>query len=339
MGLRIQPLMLELRWCPAFDGGVPGACDEQTFDKNGAPFEERTNTFDAQGHQLTEKLVDSTNGSPISDTQSIFDACGHELWHHTTFGSDSSLIIRNDYRKDGLLARTATLQTGSCSVVSRGYLKDAVGRVIAIYDPVACEVKQRLTYGDDGRVATVTTLFGGSNGSSTDTYSCYPDGAMKEHDLLFSVNSTFDKRTYDEHGLLIAHDTNRGLPPTGDEESDSFVYRPDGQLQSDEKHLQAIGCGDSDSTITNTFSSSLLIHSDLSGFSGCRAQPATASIDYTYGQGTRTADTKDANGNLTLREQSDIDARGNQTFVQDATPPQLTFIPVVRRSFSGCGLP
>jgi hypothetical protein len=326
----------------AFDGGIPGPCDEDLFDNTSALEQRTTATYDSQLHQLTQTISDGT-GHTVHTLQDVYDSCGNLLWQKQVGSDGSTITVRNHYGADGLLAQTDTQQGGTCTSAARGYQRDpASGRIAAIYDPKACAVTQTLTYGTDGKVSEVDTAAAPpDNVTGTDNFSWFADGQLQEHDNKNGFGS-YDDRTFDEQGRIVNRDTDRGLSSSGDDSDDVFTFRSDGQLQEHDNFFQGISCQDSRTTLSNTFTGSLLTstfqqHDDLTG---CINDVVTADqIDFTYAGNVRTGVHSDpVAGQVTATERSTLDSRGNE-LTHDSAQPGGAFMPVFTRGFNGCGLP
>ena len=342
---RAQPVP-QLAAEPQLPGTISsdGACDDREYDQAGNLSSHTTTRFEA-AIRPTQVITTSASGSTSASFQ--YDGCGHlvsskvkDLDHAGTTIRQSSI----EYRADGLLSSAVDLFSGRCQRSDFDYKFDDQGRVASVFDPYTCQDLQHFIYDAAGRLSQIDDFRGDSPGpdgvTSQTTYAYQPTGAVREVKWQSLGYGVYRDAEYDPAGDLIRTTTNIGPGGTGSVTTETWTYDSTRRIVSFDRVFDGISCAfahltqDFDYGTTGALVRALETQSTTTG--PCMLGPDdVTTIAYTRPSADVTnAETKDAAGNVVVRETTTWDAKGHATSLTRAVPPLFAPVRVFQRDFS-----
>jgi YD repeat-containing protein len=230
-----------------------------------------------------------------------------------------------DYRSDGLLERIVASGGPPCER-RFGYVLDASGQAITVYDPSSCTLIEQIDR-DAGWLEVTRTY-------SATRYELFPDGGVSRRSFS-SAYGPWQEEHYDERGRPLAMSGTDGTT-TSTVWQETWIWSDAGLL---EHHRSQTGNGVSHDLGSNdiySYDAGTLVrmeHSEWHWSSTGEVDQGWA-IDYSYPDaGVRLAQTT-ADGGVTALERDYFDARGNLVRAEAAVPPELTsWYNVLTRSY------
>jgi len=310
------------------DGGIPGACEELTWDESSFSFSSHVvQSFDASGNLRSVTRFDPDGGVVATSTYD-YDPCGRLVHGETTQQGSPTEAVEYDYGPDGYLARKVQQSGSSCSAQAFSYV--AGSGTVSQYDSATCTKLADYNFGTDGRVASVsrTGPFG-----ATDTYGYFPDGAVQSitsHAPFEEDSST----TYDETGaVLSSHERGLGIPPWASDQSST--YSPDHRLLEFHSSFRDHGpCGTDTSDWILTWDAAVLLERDVTVGTGCPFHYDKTIFKYDHPDTGVAIERELAPDGSTKRLKRTVsDERGNPVAIDVMVPPDTVWHPILRRSY------
>ena len=308
------------------DGGIPGACDEITWDESGFFFTGHSAwSFDASGNVRTQTQFDADGGIVVSSTYD-YDPCGRLVHGQTFHPGSADEAFEYDYGPDGFLARKVQQSGSFCSAQAFSYVVD--GSSVSQYDSATCTKVADYTFGTDGRVASKN----GPN-SATASYGYFPDGAVQTITSHFPYEAD-SSTTYDETGARIL-DHGQGLDIPAWISNASWTYSPDHRLLEFHSFYHDHGpCGTWTSDGVLTWNAGVLVEQDVTSGSGCPFEIEKTIFKYDHPDTGVEIERELARDGSTKRLKRTVsDQRGNPVAIDVMVPPDTVWHPILRRSY------
>lgn len=329
---RIQDVHPPIAW---LDGGIPGPCDELTYDRldfySGPPAwrfgHHVTWVFDASGHLLGETQL-AEDGGVTSKSTNDYDSCGRLVYSETVAASEPTRVMELDYGPEGLLTRRVQQAGSYCAAQGFVYVAGD-GGVVSQFDQATCAKLADYSFGADGRLQAVQGVGPSAGGQA---YQYFPDGGVQ---AIAADNRSFGSglTKYDDTGAVVLSEFHGSYPSYT--LSQSWKYSASHGLLENHSFFHDHGpCGTSTHDSIRTWDAGVLAErTDTDGY-GCPFTTTQTRFAYSHPDAGVEVEQELLGDGGTLRLQRTIsDALGNPLAVDEMVPPDPVWHPRLRRSY------